>query len=368
MDYFWQHSEFPNFHFKIEEHINDFQEFATQLGEVNGLFVNVSETNKQEIILQVILSEALKTSEIEGEYFSREDIMSSLQKQLGIADYVTLSKDKRANAISELMLQVRNDYQNPLTLQMLRQWHQTLMKFDKIVHEGEWRASENPMQIISGRAGKIEIHFEAPPSKDLPRLLIDFEKWYQCFPYQEIGQIGRAMLRAALVHLYFETLHPFEDGNGRIGRALAEKALAETLQKPVIISISKKIEENKKEYYETLKRAQRTQEVSNWLHYFFNILIEAQKEVEETVLYVIEKALYFDRFKKQLNERQLKAIEKMTENGKDSFEGGMTAKKYIGITKTSKATATRDLQLLFEIGAFIREGEGRSVKYKVNWE
>lgn len=367
MKYFWQHREFPNFHFKIEEYSSHFQEFAAQLGEVNGLFVNVSEANKKEIILQVILSEALKTSEIEGEYFSREDVMSSLQKQLGISDYVTPSKDKRANAISELMIQVRNDYQNPLSLQMLREWHQTLMKIDKTVREGEWRTSTDAMQIISGRAGKIEIHFEAPPSKELPQLLVEFEKWYQNFSYHEIGQIGRAMLRSALVHLYFETLHPFEDGNGRIGRALAEKALAETLEKSVVISISKKIEENKKEYYETLKHTQRTQEISKWLDYFFNILIEAQKEVKETVLYVIEKALYFDRFKTQLNERQLKAIQKMTEKGKDNFEGGMTAKKYITITKTSKATATRDLQLLFEIGAFIREGDGRSVKYKINW-
>ena len=368
MNYFWQHNEFPNFHFKIEECFSHFQEFATQLGEVNGLFVNVSEINKKEIVLQIILSEALKTSEIEGEYFSREDVISSLQKQLGISNDTIPSKDKRANAISKLMLQVRNDYQNPLKLQMLKEWHQTLMKDDKTVKDGEWRSSEDPMQIISGRVGKIEIHFEAPPSKDLPKLLIEFEKWYQNFPYQEIGQIGRAMLRAALIHLYFETLHPFEDGNGRIGRALAEKALAETLEVPVMISISKKIEEDKKEYYKALKRAQKTQEVSNWLHYFFNILIEAQKEVKQTVLYVIEKALYFDRFKSQLNERQIKAIQKMTEKGKYSFEGGMTAKKYIVINKTSKATATRDLQLLFEIGAFIREGDGRSVKYTINWD
>jgi Fic family protein len=368
MEYFWQHNEFPNFHFKIDEFTSYFQEFAVQLGEVNGLFVNVSEINKKEIILQIIIAEALKTSEIEGEYFSREDVMSSLQKQLGISDNTSVSKDKRANAISELMLQVRNDYQTPLTLQMLKAWHQTLMKVDKTVKEGEWRSSTNTMQIISGRAGKIEIHFEAPPSKNFPKLLIEFEKWYQNFPYHEIGQIGRAMLRSALVHLYFETLHPFEDGNGRIGRALAEKSLAETLEKPVMISISKKIEEDKKEYYEALKHAQRTQDVNNWLRYFFTILIEAQKEVKETVLYVIEKAIYFDRFKNKLNDRQLKVIQKMTEKGKHSFEGGMTAKKYIGLTKTSKATATRDLQLLFEIGAFVREGEGRSVRYMVNWD
>jgi Fic family protein len=368
MNYFWQQSEFPDFHFKIEEYISNIQEFAAQLGEVNGLFVNVSETNKKEILLQVILSEALKTSEIEGEYYSREDVMSSLQKQLGVTDFLLPSKDKRANAISELMLQVRNDYQVPLSMKMLKEWHHTLMKVDKTVRDGEWRSSEEPMQIISGRIGKIEVHFEAPPSKELPKLLTNFEKWYQNFPYKDIGQIGRAMLRSALSHLYFETLHPFEDGNGRIGRALAEKALAETIEKPVVISLSKKIEENKNEYYEKLKLAQRNQDVSDWIHYFFRILIEAQKEVKETVLFVVEKALYFDRFRNQLNERQVKSIQKMLENGKDSFEGGMTTKKYISITKTSKATATRDLQHLLEIGAFLKEGYGRSVKYQINWE
>ncbi len=367
MEYFWQHRDFPNFQFKVDDLIIQIQEFASELDEVSGLFVNVSEENKREILLQVVVSEALKTSEIEGEYFSREDVMSSLQMQLGVLDYPINSKNKKAQAISELMLHVRNDYQKALTLSMIKKWHQTLMKFDKTVKEGKWRSSKEPMQIISGRVGKIEVHFEAPAAKDLPKLLADFESWYQNFPYQEIGQVGRAMLRSALVHLYFETLHPFEDGNGRIGRALSEKALAETLEKPILISLSKKIEENKTTYYETLKHAQRQQNIAEWLRYFFNILIEAQKEVKDTVLFVVEKALFFDRFKNQLNERQLKVLQKMTEKGKAVFEGGMTAKKYISITKTSKATATRDLQLLFEMAALIREGEGRGVKYHLNW-
>ena len=367
MDYFWQQTDFPNFQFKVDDFISQIQEFATEFGEVNGLFVNVSEEDKSELLLQVVLSEALKTSEIEGEYFSRAAVMSSLQKQLGILDAPIVSKDKRAQAISTLMLQVRKDYQHSFSLAMLKEWHCTLMKFDKTVKEGEWRSSTEPMQIISGRTGKVEVHFEAPPSTELVNLLTGFEKWYRHFPYHEIGQIGRAMLRSALVHLYFETLHPFEDGNGRIGRALAEKALAETLEKPILVSLSKKIEENKQAYYETLKQAQRKQDVSDWLRYFFTILIEAQKEVKETVLYVVEKALFFKRYHHQLNERQTKVLQKMTEKGKSGFEGGMTAKKYISITKTSKATATRDLQFLFEIGALIRAGDGRNVKYHLNW-
>ncbi|MFN4198203.1 MAG: Fic family protein [Flavobacterium sp.] len=367
MNYFWQQTDFPNFHFEGVYFISQIQEFAKEFGEVNGLLVNVTEENKKSILLHILVSEAIKTSEIEGEYFSREDIMSSLQHQLGIAEVTYTPKDKKAQAISELMLQVRKDYQKPFSLEMLKQWHTTLMRFDKTVNEGVWRSSAEPMQIISGRAGNIEVHFEAPPSDVLPQLMNDFEQWYHSFQYHDLGTTGRAMLRAALVHLYFETLHPFEDGNGRIGRALAEKALSETLETPIFISLSKKIEENKQAYYEHLKQAQRKQEVTEWLRYFFSVIKEAQKEVKETVRFVVEKAVFFDRYSHQLNERQSKVLRKMTDKGKFGFEGGMTSKKYMSITKTSKATATRDLQFLHEIGALTREGEGRGVKYHLNW-
>lgn len=367
MNYFWQQADFPDFQFEIADFISQIQEFAKEFGEVNGLLVNVTEENKKSILLHILVSEAVKTSEIEGEYFSREDIMSSLQHQLGIAEVTYTSKDKKAQAISELMWQVRKDCQKPFSLEMLLQWHTTLMRFDKTVNEGVWRSSAEPMQIISGRAGNIEIHFEAPPSDVLPQLMNDFEQWYHSFQYHDLGTTGRAMLRAALVHLYLETLHPFEDGNGRIGRALAEKALAETLETPIFISLSKKIEENKQAYYENLKLAQRKQGISEWLRYFFSIIIEAQKDVKETVRFVVEKAIFLDRYSHQLNERQSKVLRKMTDKGKFGFEGGMTSKKYMSITKTSKATATRDLQFLHEIGALTREGEGRAVKYHLNW-
>jgi Fic family protein len=367
MDYFWQQTDFPNFHFEGADFISQIQEFAKEYGEVNGLLVNISDENKQSLLLQILVSEAIKTSEIEGEYFSREDVMSSLQHQLGIAEMTYPPKDKKAQAISELMWQVRKDYQKPFSLEMLLQWHTTLMRFDKTINEGVWRSSAEPMQIISGRAGNVEVHFEAPPSDVLPQLMNDFEQWYHSFQHHDLGTTGRAMLRSALVHLYFETLHPFEDGNGRIGRALAEKALAETLETPIFISLSKKLEENKKAYYEHLKQAQRKQEVTEWLRYFFSVITEAQKEVKETVRFVVEKAVFFDRYSHQLNERQSKVLRKMTDKGKFGFEGGMTSKKYMSITKTSKATATRDLQFLHEIGTLIREGEGRGVRYHVNW-
>ena len=176
------------------------------------------------------------------------------------------------------------------------------------------------------------------------------------------------MLFSALVHLYFETLHPFEDGNGRIGRALAEKALAEKLEMPIFISLSKAIEKDKAKYYQELKKAQRNLKITDWVVYFFNILQSALDDTKNLVVFTLKKTNFFDRFKDQLNERQLKAINKMMEAGEDGFKGGMTAKKYISINKTSKATATRDLQHLAEIQAFIKIGGGRSSAYQLNFE
>lgn len=368
MSYIWQQNPFPDFQFKIENFMEQIQEFSLEIGETNGLYQNVSEEHKVAILLQIAVTEACKTSEIEGEYFSREDIRSSLQKQLGLSDFAVPLKDKKAKAISNLVLKVREDHSKRLSLEMMKEWHRILMKEDKTVNEGNWRISEAPMQIISGRFGKINIHFEAPPSKHLPELMTEFINWYHTFPYENLGSVARAMFKSALVHLYFETLHPFQDGNGRIGRFLSEKTMIETLGFPILISLSKCIEKNKNQYYEALKSTQNGGDISKWLQFFFKIFIESIKENKEIVHFVIKKVNYFDTFKSQLNNRELKVIGKMTENGLRIFEGGMTSKKYISIAKTSKATATRDLQHLFEIAAFTKMGEGRSVNYQINWE
>src|SRR5690606_16518570 len=148
---------------------------------------------------------------------------------------------------------------------------------------------------------------------------------------KDLGKIGEAMLFSALVHLYFETLHPFEDGNGRIGRALAEKALVEKLQLPVFLSLSKAIEKDKKRYYSELKKAQRDLHITDWITYFFHILQDALNDSKQVVIFTLKKANFFDRFKSQLNDRELKAVYRMMEKGGTPSEGGMTASKYISL-------------------------------------
>jgi Fic family protein len=236
------------------------------------------------------------------------------------------------------------------------------------IHAGAWRSHEDPMQVVSGTIGKEKIHFEAPPSSKVPSEMASFIEWFNDTAPGGKKEIKKAPVRSAISHLYFESIHPFEDGNGRIGRAIAEKALSQTLGRPVILSLSKAIELNKNAYYASLEKAQRSNEISPWIEYFVRMAHEAQTDAEIQISFTLNKTKFFDRFRDQLHERQLKVIRRMFDEGPPGFAGGMNAKKYIGITKTSKATATRDLQHLMEIGAFVLSGKagGRSTSYQLN--
>lgn len=366
MKYIWQHKTFPNFRYDQSKLIGPVQSFTLQIGQTKGLLQGLTSEDEKDLFLEVLLSEALKTSEIEGEYFSREDVMSSLRKQLGLHNTLPKTRDKNAEAIAKLTIEVRDDYKQKLSEKLLKKWHATLTEFSPGINAGKWRKGKEPMQIISGNVAKVDIHYEAPPSDRVPSMMKDFVQWYHGFNCPELGSIGAGMLKAALAHLYFETIHPFEDGNGRIGRVLAEKILAEALDMPLYISISSVIGKNKKRYYEELKTAQRNVEITKWVLYFFDVLIQAEQNVKSTAKFCILKTRFFAKHKEHLNQRQVKAIQKMMEYGEDGFEGGMTAKKYSSINKTSKATATRDLQELVSRNAFSARGAGRSIHYQLN--
>ena len=348
MKYIWQLADFPKFKYDTSKLLALVEESVVLIGEVRGIMKGFSPALQDEVSAQVMLSEAIKTSEIEGEYFSREDVMSSLMMNLGLVDYVLPSKNKNADAIARLMIEVRKNYNQPLTLEMILHWHKILMKHHADIHGGALRSSSKPMQVISGRYGDIEVHYEAPPSKDLPLLLEVFFQWYRTFEDSTLGRIGEAIILSALSHLYFETLHPFEDGNGRIGRAITEKVLAEST------------------YYNEIKKAQRSLEVTDWLVYSIQVLIEALKETVLVVQFVRKKTEFYDRYNRELNERQRKVINKMFNQGISGFEGGMTARKYVSINKTTKSTATRDLQELVDKDIFVRKGAGRSTSYDLN--
>jgi len=366
MKYNWQHPNWKNFIFDDSVIDSLCINFALETGELKGLVDSLSTEIQQETILQFMISEAVKTSEIEGEFFSRQDLMSSIKKNLGIGGAFGQIKDKNAQGIGKLMVRVRNSYAEKLTEFTIKEWHAILMEYSKRINPGEYRNGDEPMQIVSGSFGKEIIHFEAPPSNQVLVEMKNFINWYNDFEVKPTN-IKSALIKTSISHLYFESIHPFEDGNGRIGRAIAEKCLSESLSRPVLMSISSTIEQDKKRYYESLKQAQRTLEITDWILYFSTLILESQKNAKQTVLFTLSKTKFIDRFKNQMNERQSKAILKMFENGVAGFEGGMTAIKYVSINKTSRATATRDLQDLTEKSILIPKGEGRNRSYDLNF-
>ncbi len=367
MVYNWQLKGWPNFTYDVSEVQAFILAFAQETGEVNGLIQGLPDTLRQETLLQIMLSEAMKTSEIEGEYLSREDVMSSIRNNLGLNNTPGYVKDQRASGVAQLTVEVRKGFLEPLTLDILKAWHRILFAATTSrINPGEWRKGDAPMQVVSGAYGREIIHYEAPPSTRVPEEMERFVGWYNSASLPLKGQVSEAILKSAIAHLYFESIHPFEDGNGRIGRAIAEKALSQSLGRPIMLSLSKTIEANKKAYYNALKEAQSALDITAWVVYFTNVILNAQRDAKAMVLFTLKKAQFYDRYKERIDERQWKAINKMLDKGAEGFEGGMTARKYMGITKVSKATATRDLQRLYEIGVLVQEGAGRSVRYHLN--
>jgi Fic family protein len=363
MIYNWQNTNWANFtynYLNISDIISCFTEFSDEMKLVLQK-KNIAE--QQEEMLYFLISEAEKTSEIEGEYISRQDLMSSIRNKLGINPMPENVKDRRAKGVADLLIEVRNSYKKRLTETTIKNWHRLLFDGSKAVRAGKYRTGNAPMQVISGATGREIIHYEAPPSERVPQEMKNFVQWYNAF---EVKNTADILIKTSIAHLYFESIHPFEDGNGRIGRAIAEKCLSQLLGSPVLFSISTIIEKNRTQYYNALKNAQNSLEISDWITYFASVIVRAQTEAVQIIKFSLYKTAFFDRYKTELNDRELKAINKMFDAGLGGFEGGMTAKKYISITHASKATATRDLQHLAEIGVFVAQGSGRNVHYQLD--
>lgn len=365
MVYNWQYKDWPKLHYDTREADELWQQFNVNVGQSSGLILGLSVADQQKVLLDNLVAEAMKTSAIEGEFFSREDVYSSIKKNLGLTPD-KIVKDQKTKGIAALVVKVHETYATPLSKTILFSWHKLLMQGYSDINKGKWRTGAEPMQVVSGAIGKEIVHFEAPPSHAVPDEMGWFIDWFNHTVPNKDGAIKNPMVRSAIAHLYFETIHPFEDGNGRIGRAIAEKVLSQGIGSPTMFSISKEIDKDKKGYYAALKQGQRTLDLTDWLSYFIQLIINAQQDALNETLFTLKTSRFFDTYKAQLNKRQQKVIKRMLDAGHDGFEGGMTAKKYMSITKTSKATATRDLQTLWEGNVLLKDGGGRNIHYQLN--
>ncbi|MEP6682866.1 MAG: Fic family protein [Parafilimonas sp.] len=366
MQYNWQQPDWLDFKYNISSVLDLLVLFAEDTGHITGILKTLPENTQLETAVDIMIAEAMKTSEIEGEYLSRKDVASSIRNKLGLNKKPDTVKDKMAKGAGELIVDVRETFTEQLTKEKLFAWHSMLFGNNKTINTGTWRKHKQPMQVVSGAIGKEKIHFEAPPSSQISKEMKQFIIWFNATSPKGAQPIKNAPVRAAIAHLYFESIHPFEDGNGRIGRAIAEKVLSQTVGRPLLLSLSRTIEIKKNFYYKALESAQKSNEITKWIQYFVQLCLDAQKQTYQWIDFVLNKTQFLDRYKSVMNDRHLKVINKMLDAGPEGFEGGMNAKKYTSITKTSKATATRDLQYLSEHNILITKGGGRSTHYVLN--
>ena len=358
----WQQTDWPHFTYEAKSLEKLERTFLHKSGILRGTFQHLGDDEKSSLIIDFISNEALKTSEIEGEYLRRTSLQSSIRQHFGLAaENYPISAAERG--IANLMVDLYQTFGAPLTHETLYSWHKMLMGSRPDVQDiGCYRTHLAPMQVISAYG---DVHFEAPPSTQMTHEMDSFVTWFNCTAPDESDPLP-ALIRAGMTHLYFVSIHPFEDGNGRIGRALAEKALAQSLGQPTLLALSHTIEQSKREYYRALGQANGQNEITTWLLYFAQTLIAAQSHSLAQVEFLIAKAKLFDQLRGQLNLRQEKVVLRMFREGPAGFEGGLSAKNYRAIAKTSKATATRDLTDLVAKGALIKQGTLKYSRYYLN--
>lgn len=357
MKWNWQLAHWPSFTYDPSAITPLEEQFLQATGSACAILRHLGSEESKQFLVDILSQEGLKSAQIEGEFLERVSLQSSIRKNFGF-DGTKKKLPFKEQGMADLLFRVYESYEQPLTEEMLGLWHSLLLKDSPIECKGGYRTHAEPMQIVSNRYRETKVFFEAPPSNKVPQEMAAFIKWFNA---QKEG--GSILGQAALAHLYFESIHPFEDGNGRIGRALAEKLLSQRLKRPSLIAISQVIERRKKEYYERLGACNCSLEVTAWVKFFAEVVLEAQREALEKVEFLTCKSRLMSQLASQLNERQEKVLLRMFAEGPKGFSGGLSAENYLSITKTSRATATRDLSDLVEKGALYKTGELRHTRY-----
>ncbi|MCP4268300.1 MAG: Fic family protein [Candidatus Brocadiaceae bacterium] len=330
------------------------------LGKMEGLGFDL----RDEANLRTLTEDVVKSSEIEGENLAPDQVRSSIARRLGMDVSGLVPADRNVEGVVEMMLDATSNYTQALTAERLFAWHAALFPtgrsgMNKIM-AGSWRDdNDGPMQVISGPIGREKLHYEAPPANRIPDEMAKFLRWFE-----QPGDID-PLLIAGLAHLWFVTIHPFEDGNGRIARTIADIALArseKTGQR--FYSMSAQIRLERKNYYDTLEWTQKGElDITRWQDWFLNCLLSAIEGAQEILSAVLIKARFWERFAKEpLNERQIKILNRLL----DGFEGKLTTSKWAKIAKCSQDTAYRDILDLIERNALQKDaGGGRSTSYSL---
>jgi Fic family protein len=389
--YIWQHPDWPNLSFTAQSLAPALdaarQQQARLLGQIDALGFsppsgqfnvkakieadNVSLTPTQELLSDLWVQDALATAAIEGEKLDINAVRSSVHRKLGLSE--PTARDRTVEGLVDILQDASGNYLDPLSKERLCGWQAALFPSGRSgLHKitvGQYRTHSDTMEIVSGLPGREITHYVAPPSKNVGKEMSKFLNWFErTKPKQGKPASTNGLIRAAIAHFWFETIHPFEDGNGRVGRAIVDLAIAQDLGNSTrVFNVAKQFLASRKAYYNALNLAQTGNcDITDWIQWFLHTFSLACINSQTIVQQVLLKTEFWQRTAQhQLNARQSKVLQRLVEAGDGGFLGGMTADKYCKITGASKATATRDLTSLLIAQLLVLQGTGRATRYAV---
>jgi len=374
LKWIWQQLDWPHFRWDSGALASSLREVTQLQGKLLGRVDAVAHSSSAEPELDALLQNIVQSSAIEGENLNVQSVRSSLARRLGVKDAGLTSPTAQTEGLADLLLDATQNHAQPLSLERLYQWHHYLFperpagefRLENI-NVGDLRG-DHTMQVVSGPLQKRVVHFEAPPRKGLEKQLAEFLNWL------DVSNTESAMdpiLRAAQAHFWFVTLHPFDDGNGRLARVITDFALAQAEHQAIrFYAMAASIMERRAGYYDILERSQKGGlDITAWMQWFLDTLKQSLEAALDRIDFVLQKARFWQTHGQDgLNPEQSKVLNRLLDAGPGGFEGGLNARKYQSLAKVSKATATRHLSDLLEKGCLVRrEGGGRSTRYDINW-
>lgn len=362
--YVWQNSHWPHWQYNAEKLMPLLSQAHQAMGRLMGRLHDQGMSSQSQATLVALTEDVLKSSEIEGEHLDADTVRSSIARRLGVDIGALMPADRHVEGVVDMILDATSLHARPLTAERLKAWHAALFPTGRSgltpIRAGEWRDDvDGPMQVVSGPMHRRRVHYQAPPATVLPAEMSEFLNWYEHF------QEADPLIKAGLAHVWFVTIHPFDDGNGRIARAIGDMALARADQSQQrYYSLSAQIQKERKDYYELLEKTQKGNlDATEWLSWFLACLLRALHKADQTLTGILAKANFWHRWAgTPFNERQIKVLNRML----DGFDGKLSNKKWAAICKCSSDTALRDINHLVERGLLRRtETAGRSTSYEI---
>jgi Fic family protein len=364
IQWIWQHSAYPNFTYDRNELDPLMQKITLEQGKLIAYISVMDEYNIKQTQLGAMENEIVASCAIEGEILNRESVRSSIQEKLGLKENARYRQRRKEDNYVDILIDANSNYAEPLSLNKLFAWHHAMFEKSNHLHKMNIATfrGDGVMQIVSGAIGREKVYYEAPPREKLDAEMDAFIAWYNNTP--------ASLMKAAITHLWFVIIHPFDDGNGRIGRAITDMVLSQIESSHIskLYTMSKSINDDRKSYYTALEQTtgyikqNNPVDITIWCRWFFETLYKALLEAQLSLSYIVDKTKFWDRHKEShLNARQTKVLNKILDKGSENFRGGLSKKKYTIIADTTTATASRDIADLIEKRC-IKQVEGTSAK------